>query len=378
MLGEDLFVRRRRDGHLDAPTVLVTDDVSGQNRAALAAVRALAQAGIASAVTVCGPGSITAASRFCRRTIQVPPAGQPGYAEALRRTVEAGDFLTVLPASDVAMLALRDPSADLVNKAILSVRAREAGLPVLPDRVFASAADLREAADSLDYPLVVKSVTKSGLGNLQALRADAPADLMDLDDVPGHLIVQPYEAAPMRAVSGVVWDGQLLAICHQRYLRIWPPRAGVASAAETVAGDEELEAGLVRLLGGHRGVFQAQLLGPYLLDVNPRVYGSLPLAVAAGANLPVIVCDAVRGRRGPLVRARAGVRFRWWEGDVRHLSHAVRRREISPFGAVRALLPHPGTAHSVESLRDPAPMLARMRLGLRGRRPGGNSPAVPA
>jgi predicted ATP-grasp superfamily ATP-dependent carboligase len=351
----------------EVPTVLVTDDVSGQNRAALATVRALAREGIRSKVTVCGRGSITAASRYCGPALVVPPAGQPGYAAALRRHVEQGQFLATMPSSDVAMVALEHPSAGLVDKALLSGRARDAGLCVLPDRVFESAAELLAAADGFDYPVVVKSVMKSGLGNLQAVRAESPRELASVADAPGRLIVQPFEDGPMSAISGVSWDGELLAVCHQRYLRIWPPRAGVACAAETISGDREVEAGVLRLLGAHRGVFQAQFLGGYLLDVNPRVYGSLPLAVAAGANLPAMVCAAELGHRGPLVRARPGVWFRWLEGDLRNLTDAIRRREMSVGAAVRQLRPRRGTAHSIESLRDPAPLLARARRAVAGR-----------
>lgn len=350
-----------------APTVLVTDDVSGQNRAALATVRALAREGIRSAVTVCSRRSITAASRFCGTVLEVPPAGQPGYAAALRHHVEQGQFLVVMPASDVAMVALEHPSADLVDKALLAGLAHRAGLSVLPGRVFESASEVLAAADGLDYPVVVKSVTKSGLGNLQAVHAESARDLVAVVDAPGRLIVQPFEPGSMRAVSGVSWDGELLAVCHQQYVRIWPPRAGVACAAETIVGDRELEAGVLRLLGAHRGVFQAQFLGPYLLDVNPRVYGSLPLAVAAGANLPVVACAAALGRRGPLVRARPGVPFRWLEGDLRNLTHAVRRRELGFGAAIRELRPRRGTAHSVESLRDPGPLLARAQRAVAGR-----------
>jgi predicted ATP-grasp superfamily ATP-dependent carboligase len=182
--------------------------------------------------------------------------------------------------------------------------------------------------------------------------------------------VQPFAAGTMRAVCGVVADGRLLAAVHQRYVRIWPPGCGTASAAVTTDPDLDLEARLPRLLEGHEGVFQVQLIGDQVIDVNPRVYGSLPLAVAAGANLPAIACAAAAGPRdGDVVRGRPGVRYRWLEGDVRRILHDRRTRTASWAETVRALVPHRGTAHSVESLRDPGPVLsrftdvARRRLG---------------
>jgi len=353
------------------PRVLTTDDVSGWNRAALAAVRALAGTRYRPVVTVSSPRSLAAASRWCAGTVLVPPGGRPGYAEALRRAVDEGGYAAVLPASDVALVALNDPAVPLIDKAALAGLVDAAGLERPPGDVYAGLDELRDAADRLDYPVVVKSVVKSGVENLQAVRVDAAADVRRLAAAPGALLVQPFVDEPLRAISGVVWDGRYLALCHQEYVRLWPPRAGVASAAVTTRGDPALEERVLRLLGDHRGVFQVQLLGRYVLDVNPRVYGSMPLAIGAGANLPLLAVEAAAGLvPDGVVRARPGVRYRWLEGDARHLVSAVRRGELRPTAALRAALPRRGTVHSVESLRDPRPALTRAIGVLAGRRAG--------
>jgi hypothetical protein len=166
----------------------------------------------------------------------------------------------------------------------------------------------------------------------------------------------------------VIADGRLLAAVHQRYLRIWPPDCGTSSAAVTTAPDLELEDRLPTLLAGHRGVFQVQLVGDQVIDINPRVYGSLPLAVAAGANLPAIACRAASGGgEHGIVRGRPGVRYRWLEGDLRRLLHDARAGTLSRGALAAALLPHAGTAHSVESLRDPGPLLVRVADAVRRR-----------
>jgi hypothetical protein len=342
-----------------AAEVLVTDDVNGQNRSAASAVRALAKAGYRPVVSTCGRMSVAAASRYCARRVSLPPASSPAYAAALRQEVDTGGYLTVLPASDVALVAMRAPGAELVDKAILGLRAAEAGIATLPGRVFASVSELHAAADELAYPIVVKAVLKSGQGDFQARRLDTPQAVRALD-APGTLYVQPHVSDQLRAVCGVVWKGRFLALSHQRYVRLWPRRAGVGSAAVTVAPDETIEEPLARLLENHDGVFQAQFLGRYLLDINPRVFGSMPLSVAAGANLPAIACDAHRGVERPLLRTRPGVRYRWIEGDLKGIVQAVRDKEMPVGAAVREMLPHRGTAHSLESLTDPGPALVRV------------------
>jgi ATP-grasp in the biosynthetic pathway with Ter operon len=365
-----------RPRHADAaqgPWVLVTDDVSGQNRAAVAAVRALAEGGFRPAVTTCGGRSVAAASRYCRRRIEVPRAGTPGYADALRREVYGGGYLTALLGSDAALVALDAPGAPLVDKEVLAERAAAAGLRAVPGQVFESLDALRACSaagsETPPYPWVVKASLKAGGGVLQARRIASPEELPTLGETAGPIIVQPFVEGDLRAVTGVVWDGRLLAVSHQRYDRLWPRGVGVGCAASTVEPDLVLEESLVSLLQGHCGVFQVQLIGPYVLDVNPRVFGSMPLTVAAGANLPVIAADAARGLFGPMVRTRAGVRYRWVEGDLRSLAQGYREGELGIREVARQLRPHRGTAHSIESLRDPGPAL--VRLATIGRRVAG-------
>ena len=334
----------------------------------MATVRALARAGYCPAVSTAGNRSIAAASRFCEQRVRLPRAGTPEYAEALRAELASGRYTAALPASDVSLIAAGCPGSELVNKAVTYERAQQADIPTLPWQVFDSTEALRSSADHLPYPVVVKAVEKSLTADPQAHVVEAPHDLDQLRGV-GALIVQPYEGTPLRAVSGVVWEGRFLALAHQQYLRLWPARAGVGSAAVTVAPDHELEEKLAVVLDGHNGVFQAQLAGPYLLDLNPRVYGSLPLTLAAGPNLPAIACDAAQGRVRTLIRAKLGVRYRWVEGDVRHLINGWRAGEIPAVEALRASCPHRRTAHSSESLLDPGPTVERLKYAASKRWP---------
>jgi hypothetical protein len=340
--------------------VLVSDHVDGRSRSAVAAVRALGAAGYRVLVTVSGGRSAAAASRSCAGVLRVPSTGSPDFAAAIRRHLDEHPGASVIPASDAVLVALGLPGAGLVDKAQLERRAAVAGLPVPATRTFDSPGDLL-AADDLPYPLVVKAAVKTRPTEV-ARRVDDPSGLQAVaGTLAGPVVVQPFATGTMRAVCGVVADGRLLAAVHQRYVRIWPPEAGTASAAVTTEPDLDLEARLPRLLEGHEGVFQVQLIGDQVIDVNPRAYGSLPLAVAAGANLPAIACAAAAGPQDAgIVRGRPGVRYRWLEGDVRRVLHDRRTGTTSWAQAARALAPRRGTAHSVESLRDPGPVVARL------------------
>lgn len=65
---------------------------------------------------------------------------------------------------------------------------------------------------------------------------------------------------------------------------------------------------------------------PYLMEVNGRFWGSLQLAVDAGVDFPVLLLSAATGEPAEPVNAyTAGVRSRWWWGDVDHLIARLRR-----------------------------------------------------
>jgi predicted ATP-grasp superfamily ATP-dependent carboligase len=336
--------------------VLVTDGGDGQARSTLAAVRALGLAGYSPVVTVSGPSSLAAASRYCARRVPVPPVTDPGYAAAVRTEQAAHHYLATLAASDGALLALEAPVRHLVDKTQLMESARLVGLAVPPTRVFQTAAELLGAHD-LEFPVVLKPAISTYPARLIGSRED----LAGIEHRVGPFVLQAYLGQGLRAAAGVVWEGRLVAAVHQRYLRTWPNECGTACAAETVEPDLELERRLLRLLEGYQGIFQAQLAGDCLLDLNPRVYGSLPLAVKGGANLAAVYCDVVAGRRPELVRARSGVFYRWLEGDIRHMARAVRTGRMTLGSALRAMRPHLHAAHSTEWARDPRPMVARFR-----------------
>ena len=344
--------------------VLISDGGPGQARSTLAAVRALASAGYRPVVTTSGHRSLAASSRFCARTVEVPRAGEPDYATALRSHLERG-YLTLLPASDAALIALHAPAAGLVDKIVLAQEAERAGILTPPSSVVSTRAELLAAGSELDFPVVVKPSVKHTIAASHSARRVSSLTELEAVEVDGPLLLQPYIDDPLRAVCGVMWQGKLVAAVHQRYKRTWPDDCGTASAAETTAPDVVLEERLAHLLRGHEGIFQAQFAGTYLLDLNPRVYGSLPLAVAAGANLPALLCDLIRGRKPHMVRAREGVFYRWIEGDVRHAINAVRTKEVSALGGLRMLAPRRRTAHSTESLADPRPVFERLRHAAR-------------
>src|SRR5262249_14703881 len=125
-------------------------------------------------------------------------------------------------------------------------------------------------------------------------------------------------------------DGSVIAQEQQRSERIWPPDAGVSARARTVPLDEELArrvAAMLRSIGWY-GLAQVQFVVgddgvPRMIDLNPRFYGSLALAISSGTDFPALWAAMATGRPLPPVVSRTGVRYHWLGGDLRR---ALRER----------------------------------------------------
>ncbi len=359
MLGGS-FPRAGRLALSSGAWVLVSDGGRGGSRDAVAAVRALEAGGYLPAVTVSNGSLLGMPSRYAARRVEVPPVSTEGYADAVRAEMTRGSYLTVLPASEDSLIALGGGLTHLIDKVKLHEGAERVGIPTPPSRTFSGRMETLAAGSELEYPVVVKPAIRRSSAVFVRRREDLASALT----VDGPTVVQRFMNEGLRAASGVIWRGRLVAAVHERWLRIWPDRCGLACAAETVAPDLDLEKRLVELMRGYEGIFCAQLAGPYLFDLNLRVYSSHPLAVAAGVNLVALSCDLLRGQRveDTPQRPRTGAFYRWLEGDVRRVLVAVRRGDLAPRAALEALRPRRSAAHSTESLRDPGPLLSRLLL----------------
>jgi predicted ATP-grasp superfamily ATP-dependent carboligase len=107
------------------------------------------------------------------------------------------------------------------------------------------------------------------------------------------------------------------------------------------------------------GVFNLQLIEKdghdYVIDLNPRFYVSMTLAVKAGLNLPAIWTSLLLGLPYTSNGYRTGMRFRQEKGDPRAIAAELRRGHLR---AARDILPRRNTVHALFSIRDPRPGLS--------------------
>lgn len=334
----------------------VVDGGRGSSRSALATTRALAAADIDVVVGVADDYELAASSKGVIEVTRVPRSESPDFAAIVGEQMAARQIEVVFATSDLSLRALALPGADLVDKEVLASRATQVGIST-PETWFFDSVD--DIDPDVGLPVVVKPV----IGSAPAIRVEHPEELVGLPDDMGAVAVQPFLQGPIHSFAGVMWNGKLRAAIHQRYLRTWPVDCGTSAAAITIAPDYDRESTLTELLGEHRGIFQAQYLDGRLIDVNPRPYGSMPLALEAGCNLAALTWSLQHGLDSSIGihRGREGVRYRWLEGDLRHVISKMASRQMSPLVAARSLMPRRSTAHSLWDVNDLGPVVLRGR-----------------
>lgn len=301
------------------------------DRSVLAILRSLGRAGYEVELAWHDPRSIVPRSRYCHATHELThPDEQPeGWFAPLEGLLARGRYALVVPADDPSTLALaarRDALAArarlaLPNPLALDVAfdklrtwelARGLALPV-PRQLTGVAADgLEDAARELGWPVVLKPRSAWRFGSRKwehavkkayhasELRAQWLA-LAALDEV----LLQ--ENVPGRGVGVEVlaWEGELLlAFQHERLHE--PPRGGGSSYRRSVALDRELLAATralcarLELSGVAMVEFRREKPSGrwWLIEINARFWGSLPLALRAGADFPRALVEAhVAGAR---------------------------------------------------------------------------------
>lgn len=268
------------------------------------------------------------------------------------------------------------------DKIELARLALEAGLSAPDAVVCASREEAHAAAERFGFPAVLKprrTVFRDGetIRHLASALVEDPAALdARLGEAGMPCLVQRREQGPIVSIAGVFAAGKLLAIASSRYLRTWPAEAGPVSFSRSIEPSPQLRGSVAGLLTalGWEGIFELETIergeGDYaVLDFNPRVYGSLALAVKAGAPLPAVWCDwLLKGKEASLT-ARPGVFYRWEDADLRNALACLRAGH--PARAAAILRPRRHVAHAYFRWHDPMPLVVRALRRLPGfrRRP---------
>jgi predicted ATP-grasp superfamily ATP-dependent carboligase len=360
----------------------------GFSRGALAAVRALAQAGWYVGVGSPDGRGLASSSRACARRHVVPAAheNQAAFLAAVAEAVRGGGYEVVFGAGEAEVLTLSEhrdavpavvphASHDIVLTALDKARLGEAAVAV---GIHIPASLEPDSLQDESQPVVVKARLHAQPGqagappridtNVVIGASAARRRVAQIAAVGGQAEVQEFLAGDLMAYAAVTTASgrKVVAQSMQVASRVWPPGAGASCRAVSVPVDPELSARAGALFAalGWFGLAELQFIvaadgQARLIDLNGRFYGSLALAVRAGANLPATWAALATGRAVEPVTAGSGVRYSWWEGDLRRALQE--RRGGAARDLVGALGAGVGATHSITRLRDPLPAWSQAR-----------------
>lgn len=299
------------------PRVLVTDARRGS---ALAVIRSLGRRGwhvTAADEAALSPGL---RSRFASSRLLYPSPWQAPDAAA-RVLVDAARRLNIdllIPVTDDVILPLvqtwqeESPSTRLAAapRAALEIAwdkwdtielAGRLGVPVPRGGLVPTGEEAVALARQLRWPVVVKPrrsrVYRRGqrLERREVRYARDEAELRRSFDAarhPGETIVQEFCEGDGHGVELLLDEGRIVAAFQHHRLREVPPTGGASAYRESVPLDPLLLDLSGRLLAELRWTglamveFKLTAGGPRLMEINGRIWGSLPLAVASGMDFP--------------------------------------------------------------------------------------------
>lgn len=338
-------------------TAIVTD---GLWRKSLSAVRSLGRAGFD--VAVMGDSLFTTSfwSGYTRDRVRAPTAARDpeGFGKALERLLERKPGAVLLPMEDATLRWVSEHREELSRKARFLIPSKEAleiawdkgrtlqlaqriGLPCPYTWEPKDAVEFARKADEL-APGTFVTKPRSGTGSAGVTYGESRTieEWEALWRRLGPLLIQERVPPQGRGQGvSVLMDSEgkcVSAFAHER-LQQYPNSGGPSTDRRGIQAPQLIEASVSLLERLEwRGIAMVEWKIdprdgiPKLMEINPRFWGSLELAVRSGADFPRLYAQAALGERsGRSLPYRANVRCRWMiPGELlRYLTQPRRARE---------------------------------------------------
>ena len=347
--------------------VLVTD---ASERAALAVIRSLGKKGIrvlAADTTRFNAGFL---SKYCAHKVTYPSPieNKKRFIESLLRSVKKIKLDLLIPITDFTMIPILERKEDFEHYVKVATPPYEVAMKAYDKFQTISIAQkcrvphpktfliddlktLREVADELNYPVVIKPRMKVFWNNEKAVMVKVTSvnyaynkeallfkykSLMSrLKGIipPDFFLVQEYVQGVGYGVEMLMDDASnLIALFMHKRLHEYPVTGG-ASTLRVSVWNRRLAEYSIKLLRemGWQWVAMVEFKlnekngGVNLMEVNGRFWGSLPLAISAGVDFPYLLYRCLIEKENfKLSNYKLGVRQRWLlPGDILWLYSSI-------------------------------------------------------
>ncbi len=344
-------------------TILVLD---GETRSALAVVRSLGKAGYYCVVSSEKENSIASSSKFAAATILNPPKsmGLQTYQNWLEDTISTSDFDYLLPTTEFSLkaiypneillkklLALPFPekeSLDLsLDKYALTHLAHEVGIKVpktllLEKHYLDPRVGAIKITKRISLPLVLKarwsiqpnseSIEKAPLFYVNTI--EELTSFINSESCKGYqYIAQEFIEGEGVGLFFLLKEGKLITSFSHRRLLEKPPEGGVSVLSESYHVPEAILNKSLDLLKNinWQGVAMVEFkFNPpedfVLMEINPRFWGSLQLAIDSGVDFPALLLSNAPAEVPSWNSFKTKIRLRWELGLLDHVLIRLKRK----------------------------------------------------
>jgi predicted ATP-grasp superfamily ATP-dependent carboligase len=361
--------------------VLVTD---GHFRKSLAVVRSLGRKGISVTVGERTFLNTSFFSKYCaRRLIYPSPQRSPNqFIEFLLKEIKEKQYDCVFPMEEETLLLLAKYHSQISEYAYLLIpdlkkvefardkgnlmRFAEAQGIAVPKTFYTLPTS--SSSSAIPIPAVIKPRISSGSFGIVYVKKS--------EDI-GSSFQSVHERYPCPLIQEWIPDGggtfglsalfdeasNVKAAFVHKKLRMYPVQGGPSTLAEGVEHPQIMALGLSLLkslnwVGVGMVEFKVDPRDgiPKLMEVNPRFWGSLQLAIVSGVDFPFLILKMARKEYfEPVLHYAVGKRFRWLLlGDILHFLNHPQRFDFHPsfFHFF-----DPNTSYDIFSKDDPFPLL---------------------
>lgn len=264
--------------------------------------------------------------------------------------------------------------------------AMKTGIPCPQTTTLSANESIEQLSERIKYPVVIKYRKGEALKLKPAKRYKIVEDRQTFVEIYSQMhsaqefpLVQEYIHGDGFGVSAVFDKrGEPLEIfCHKR-LREYPVTGGPSCFCESI-WDDRLVDYAIRLLKelNWRGVAMVEFKGSLdggvcLMEINPRFWGSLPLSILSGCDIPFAIYRAASGEPGSADNIRKcgykqGTRMRFLFQDLLSLPGYMRmkKNKLKFLLQFTGQLLNPRIRDGVLELKDLRPSLAYIRQAIK-------------
>lgn len=361
--------------------------LDGQWRKSLSVVRSLGKSGVSVTVGEDTRYATSLYSKYAKEGVVYPNiSGNPGrFTSFIISLIRQEGFDTLFPLEDASVELVSSEKkmfSESVNVAVPVPRvlergldksktlraAKNAGVPAPKTYRVDGLADAEKIPGHARFPLIIKPRKSSGSRGI--VKVDEPDDFVEAyqrvaGKYPKPLVQQVVEGDGYGCSMLFNMDGQERAYFMHKRIREYPVGGGPSTLRESVMDGELLEQ-TRRLFEKLKwtGVGMAEYkrdaeTGEFkLMEVNPRFWGSLELAVVSGVDFPALTHRMlVDGDVEPVTDYDVGVQCRWlYPGDILNFaSNLFHGRPTKDFFRFRP----PNLHYDILSRDDPGPAWGR-------------------